>query len=150
VVVPSFLWISVPIVFHIVQRVRSLPILPTLDGLALSFPPIHNKHKPMTFQPSHRRVAKTAPGVIVVVPTAMNTPANSSDVPCEYDAQRGGFPLAVLEQPQPAEFCCVTCQRIARYAVTVCKGSYLSDRIRTKPHCSYTHTHTHTSPTARQ
>jgi len=43
-------------------------------------------------------------------------------MPCEYDAQRGGFPLAVLVQPQPAEFCCVACQRIARDAVTACKG----------------------------
>jgi len=52
----------------------------------------------------------------------MNAPAASSSAPCEYDPACGGFPLAVLEQPQPAELCCVACQRIARDAVTACKG----------------------------
>jgi len=74
-------------------------------------------------------------GVIVVVPTAnrttvMDTPAASSAVPCDYDAQRGGFPLAVLEHPPPAEFCCVACQRIARDAVTACKGPRASSPSR--------------------
>jgi len=52
----------------------------------------------------------------------MDTSAVSSSVPCEYDAQRGGFPLAVLEHLPPAELCCVACQRIARNEVAACKG----------------------------
>jgi len=58
-------------------------------------------------------------------------------MPCEYDSQRGGFPLAVLERPQPAEFQCVACQLIARDAVTACKGLCPS-RIHTSPPCKAT------------
>jgi len=63
----------------------------------------------------------------------MDTPAVSPSVPCEYDPDCGGFPLAV---PQPAELCCVACQRTARDAFTACKGPCLSARMRTQapPH----------------
>jgi len=48
--------------------------------------------------------------------------AAPSAVTCEYGPDCGGFPLAVLEDPQPAEFFCGACQHIARDAVTACQG----------------------------
>jgi len=77
----------------------------------------------------------------------MSAPEASSAVPCEYDAQRGGFPLAVLEHQPPAELCCVACQRIARDAVTARKGPCLGLYAHTSPTA---HTLIRTHPTARQ
>jgi len=42
--------------------------------------------------------------------------------PCEYNPLCGGYPLAILPTPLPPDFSCVVCQRIARDALTACKG----------------------------
>jgi len=86
-------------------------------------------HSATTFKQTERNrpALVCTTGAVVVVPTenrttVMNTRAASSSVPCEYDPECGGFPLAVLEHLPPAELCCVACQRLARDAVTACKG----------------------------
>jgi len=41
---------------------------------------------------------------------------------CAYDPLCGGYPLAILATPLPPDFVCIVCQRIARDALTACKG----------------------------
>jgi len=61
----------------------------------------------------------------------------SSVTPCEYDPLCGGYPLAILSTPLPPDFSCVVCQRIARDALTACKGLRKCTTIATPQHTRF-------------
>jgi len=71
------------------------------------------------------RFASGPGGFLHVCLSGMQAPVPSATT-CNYDPICGGYPASILTTPLPPDFTCIVCQRIAREALTACKGLHTS------------------------